>query len=526
MDDSKPASPEAAPHHLTRAKVLVWALLVAAFVIRAFTAQHARFLGDEALFWSTARGIVTFEHFPSYGPSITGTSAGTPSPINYYFFALGQLFGASPYMGGLFVAATHTVCLALIQRLLEREVSRASSLIFLAFAATSPWMVSYSDRMWSICTVCIWGGFAFWAASRPSRAFSQGVVVFLASTAPAVNMAAPALWASLAVLLSTTPRFQLRPWAIAAGLALALATYAPSIAAELRTDFANTRAITEKSAGSESKNKLAETPSRVALYALLFGSSEIGYQLEEGYFGWRPYDDARAYLEREGWQHHIERDGVRWTVLAIFSVAVSAVGWGSALWSLLKALRMRRRVLPVGAAWTLACLAGLVVATLLMVIARKQFFPHYIAYLLPALLVPPALGLDALRARLPRGLLWPACTVVVVCCVSMVASSYRNAMMVERRNGVMAIIGAVRELSASAAPFQLRFRGVDNSHTFQRVAELLYHRPLQQSPGAERVFIVHNDRVWPEGEAVPPGSSLHSGILLEVVDPPPRPRPH
>jgi hypothetical protein len=477
-----------------RTALLALLLLLAAGAFRLWATEHARFTGDEADYWAKSRRTATGRFVPIYGPEITGSEAHLPGPAYYYLMAVPQALTPSPRAGSIFVAALHLLAGALMFLLLARARGPRAGLIGLALFAFAPWDVLYADRIWGSAVVPVWGALAFYAAERsPAAPRWQGVLLFLSLVLPQLHLSVPVLWAAcLALLLLRPPR----RWgwaALAVGLVLTVAAYGPPLWAELRSGFANSRLILAKGGGAEPLEYAVWNPLRVLGYAVLYGSGEIGYHFGRGYWG-GTFDDAAAYLTLAGWGRFFARYGVAWGTAGLVSLALAAVGWGvavaGALGAGVRALRARRRdALSLEHALTLALTVGFVGGGVLLLVARKRFFPHYANILMPMALIPVALGVDRVWAR-ARAVVAPALAVGVA---FMAVSAGRYYLEVDRLNGLAATLDMVGAALEDGAPAQVRFTHFHNGYAWGQVAETYYGRALPHDPRGRVQWIVHND---------------------------------
>lgn len=491
-----------------RALGLGIALLAVGFFFRAWAVGHARFTGDESWFWATARNIATFQAAPIYGPSMTGSGANHPGPIFYYLMALPQRLGPSPWWGGLFVALLHTLSSALLGLLAWRARGVRAGLIALALVAFAPWDVLYGDRIWLSCVAPVWGAIMLYAATRLDDPRMQGVLVFFALTCPQLHMSAPLVWCAAAVLAAGTPRpFVLARKAVAIGVGLTVLAYLAPLVNELTHQFSNTRAILSEGGGKEAWSDVAWTPARVLGYAILSGTSEIGYHFETGY--WRPFKEGAAYFSRAGAVAWWARHGALWGGLTLLTIAVAAVAWVRATVSMVRA--WRSGPLSLDARVTLALLVGLLSATALLVVARKGFFPHYTNLLMPLLLWPVIGLVDVAMAR------WRAVSFGVLAAImlAMASSSARYYLDVDRRNGLDATTAMVERAMTGPQPIEVHFDGFYNRFAWEMLANTGYKRGLPLgSPPAVR-YRVRNAAVA-DGSPLPEGATLQDGVVMEA----------
>ncbi|MFO0723388.1 MAG: hypothetical protein U1E65_06385 [Myxococcota bacterium] len=488
-------------------------LLLAGLLFRLWVMPMARFTGDESWFWATARNIATFKASASFGPAMTGSSANHPSPLFYYLMAIPQRLGPSPYWGSTFIALLHLAAFGLLFPVIARTRGPRLALLFLAVGAFAPWDVLYGDRVWLSCVVPFWGAMILRATLEAERPRWQGALVFFALTCPAVHMSAPLLWAGVLAALALGPRIRWSKRALAVGTLLAVLTYAAPIVSELSHDFANTRAILKEGGGHEPFDKVVATPLKVFGYAILYGSSEIGYHFGTGY--WRPFDDGDAYLSVAGWLEHVRVHGPLFAILNLLSLLVSAFGFFLGVRELRSAFLARTTALRDDARILLVCAVGLVAGAALLVAATKSYFPHYTLLLMPALLLLPALALERLYLwRVELGVL-----ITGLLMIAMLTSTARYYRTIDSKNGVGAVWSMAERLEEEPQPFALSFEGFYNHLAFELVGSTGLGKPLPIQDRASVRFRVHNGSLTPAGAALPPGQSLHRGVILERSPP-------
>lgn len=496
------------------------AILVVALAVRLWGAGHARFLGDEGLFWSTARRIATLEDLPALGASVSGTDARQPSPLLFWFLALPQTLGASPWLGAGFIACLHVLSIAALGWLAREARGERAALCTMALVAVAPWEILSAERVWTPAVMALWGLALLWCTVRFARPLAQGGAALLAVTAPAIHLSAPAAVVACLVALGLGPKLRLRWSALAIGTLLGIATYVPGIVSEVRHDFANSRAILSQGGGNEADaSKSRQLPARVALYSVLWSTSELGYHFAEGYFGWNQFDDRHAYAAREGWSERAREHGV-WRVAVDTSIAVLALlGWLVSLYvagrAVMAAVRARARALPLESRITVALVVGLAITTIALVVTRKAFFPHYLAYFSLWLSWPVAMAVDRLvgwarpaPARAALGVL------AIGVAAAMLSNVGRYYLTVERKNGMVATVSMVRQVLDGPSPCSIGFEGVNNLFTWDLVAQGVYGRALPLGNPARARYVVRNRAVHAADEPVPANGTLHDGVLL------------
>jgi hypothetical protein len=493
-------------------------ILVVAAIFRIWAVGQARFTGDESWFWATARNIATLESAPIYGPSLTGSGANHPGPLFYYLMAIPQRLGTSPWFGGVFVVLLHVFAGWLAFLCAARIKGARAGILFLLLFAFAPWDVLYGDRIWLSCVAPVFGTATLYAATRVESPRAQAALAFLMIVLPQLHMSAPIIWCAALAIVFFSPRPLLSPKAIAIGAALAVLTYAPPIVNELRHGFENTRAILSEGGGKEPWEKVALTPIKVFGYAILYGTSEIGYHFQTGY--WRPFDDLAQYGSTSGWKRWLELHGPLFGSAGAISISVSLAAWASsvirAAKGLLSTIRAKERTLAgPETALVLAILTALLAATALMMISKKGYFPHYTNLLMPMVLVPIAASIDRAFDRLSStlGRVLVGC-VLAICVLAMGSNAVRYYLKVDRLNGLAATEEMVARVMRGPMPVELTFDGFHNKFAWEMIANVRYRRPLRVQSGAQFRWRVRNAAPFLDGE-LPPKATLHGAVVLE-----------
>lgn len=426
-----------------------------------------------------------------YGPALTGSEAFHPGPIFYYLIALPQFLGSTPWLGGIFVALLHGIAGYLLFAILRDARGDRAALIGLGLFVFAPWDVLYGARIWLSCVAPVWSTAMIYFAWRAARggaraAWSQGAMIFFAVVCPQLHMSAPVAWVVCAGVLYLSRPIAWSPRALAIGVALGLAAYAPAIYWEATHHFENTIAIWHKGFGDASSAQLYRAPIAVLLSAITFASSEIGYHFARGY--WVDFDPARYYEPARYWAAH-----GGWAIANLMSVAAAIGAW-------IFALRSRgddRRL-------TFALAAGTLAGAILIAAARKIFFPHYLNVLMPLALFPLAIFLDRPRA-------WALAAAAVII-IAMAGSSVRFHLEVDRLDGMSATIALVDRAAREREPFSLKFEGFDNRYAWERLMRLKYRRQLPINDAARVRYEVKNAIPF-EGE-LPPGYERYGLVVL------------
>ena len=217
-----------------------------------------------------------------------------------------------------------------------------------------------------------------------------------------------------------------------------------------------------------------------------------------------------------GWSEHLRVHGWFFGALNVLSLVLSTYGAKVALDELRRSFLLRSgRALSLDGRLLLGCLVGLSAGALLLVLSTKGYFPHYTLLLMPALLLPAALGLDRLFERQR----WLGAISTAALLLAMFASTARYYRTVDARNGVASTWSIVEQLEAEPAPFGLSFEGFHNQFAFEMIANTGFKKSLRIQGGAPVRYRVRNGAVAEPGAPLPPGATLHDRVLLERTPP-------
>jgi hypothetical protein len=489
-------------------------LLVLGFALRFWASGLARITGDESHYWYVSRKLATLSQFPVYGPAITGSEANLPGALYYYLMAVPQVFGASPRFGAVAVIIGHLWCAWLLYLLLARARGERAALFGLALAMFTPWELLYSDRIWGSCVVPILGSAAIYGAVRAKESAAWlAAVIVLNLLLPQLHLSAPVLWFACGtiVLLHRPQRSSKK--AIAIALGIVFIAYLPMLIAEIGSAFHNTRMIFAKAGGKEPWSKSVWIPLQMFGYAVLYASSEISYHFGRGY--WGGYDDLSRYGSLAGWRQWFDREGVILALGTIASIALAALAWIRGAIELAKNAKKRELEQVV----FLGLLAGLMGGVLLLLPARKTYFPHYANVLMPMLLWPAALALDSLsRTR------WriPVYALFAVSLISMLANSVRYYRDVDGLNGLDPTLDMVAA-ALDEGPLEVQFEHFDNRFAWSLLAKEVYDRELALERGVPKRWRVKNGRRH-EGDVPANGRVFGPVLVLTEARPQHRPR--
>jgi hypothetical protein len=285
---------------------------------------------------------------------------------------------------------------------------------------------------------------------------------------------------------------------------------------ELTHDFKNTRAILTHAGGKIDGADVMQHPLRVMMYAVFYGSSEIGYHFGRGY--WSKFDAVHTYLTLEGLKDWVALRGWFLSGLSLISIALAFCGWcvalGSSLRSSFRALQTRARVhLNPADRFTLAIILALSCAAVLLMGARKGFFPHYTNLLMPMILFPVAVGIERLlelanNKAVRRGVLG----LVAISVLSMGLNSFQYYQDVDRLNGLSTTRALVNKVMQEKEPVSVRFEGFQNLFAWKMLAQTEHKRDLNVKNTGKIHYVIKNRAVH-SGE-IPSNGEVLGGVLV------------
>jgi hypothetical protein len=358
-----------------------WKALAGLFTLfmvpRLLMLGDARWTGEESSFFSQIYATGQGLRWSALGTPVSGTHGSHPGPYFYWLLAPFSL-GASPWLVSfavaLFDSLGHLLALAGLKRLWgEGEKQRLALGVATGLLALSPWALLYADRPWNSNLVSLPVGLALFGLASWWR--KGGLGGFLCLTAglavlPSFHLSAPIL--GLPMLLAVASRWRLlNRRSVLAGAMLSTLIWAPYLSHEWENSAANTRALLSRSLPSVS------SPSNTLLalsWPLRLVAPEIGYHAQKGY--WSPYQPG-------AWTRPDSSAGSAWhrvhTSLALpgillgLGLAFTSLGW----WL----FGLRRRKNRDLFAFILA--VGTLSGWMLLLIAGRRAYPHYLHPLLP-----------------------------------------------------------------------------------------------------------------------------------------------
>lgn len=502
-----------------RPQLLVLVVLLLAAAFRFLIMGDIRFTGDEAYFWSTARDIVELKRFPAYGSPITGSEAHVPSPLFHYLMALPQVLGRSPRWGAGFVVVLHLVGAWLVFDLARRVRGERAGIFAIALLAFAPWDIFYGSSMWLSSVVPVHGTLLLYAAFRVGDGVRwQTVFALMVGISTALHSSTPVAAAAglLLVLVAPPERWSWRH--VLLGFGLAFLAYTPSIVQELQTGFANTRAVLAKAGGAEPVSYLVWVPLKVLGYLTLFSSSEISYHLARGYWG-AGFSELDRYFTTPGLKTWMRELGLL-AVPVLLSVLLSSAGMLRTVKQAIHGVRgwfakASRPLLSAEHRLSMVLVATPIIATVLLLLMKKLFFPHYVNPLLQVFVLPAAFLLDALAAR-SVALARVAAAWTIMVATSMAAVTWIYVHRVDQLNGLDATIAIAARLAEETEPVALYFDHFHNGYSVRMVLERYYRRHLEFGAHGRVVYRVHNSA--PHTGPLPPDSWLVGQLRISRTE--------
>jgi len=438
-------------------------LFVLAAVVRLALLHTARFGGDEALFFRIGMDIVELKSWPLLGTQITDGAARLPGPAFLYVMALPLVVVRAPEAQYAFVEVMGAVTVVIFWLALRRPYGDRAATLAAVFMACSPWATLYADRTWNPNIMPLFVVTAMWCALRVrERPDSRAVIALwpLLAVLPQLHMSAPVAWAGLLVLAGTGwLRFDSasRRRHHAIGLLLALLLYVPLIANEVITGLQNTRLIFSETVGRVGGERHPWGFVCVPVYALRFLTLDVTYHELTGYWGG---------------PDELKNLGALFTgtaprpfhPLRLFALSASLLLMGVVvIGALVRAVRARS-VGPFGGAFIAALIANM----LLMGIAAKQVFGHYVTNLYPFVVVGIAAACAAARPAWWRRVLIVLVLVTCVGGIEATLSVSRNVdakigLEVHRRATQAIVDDAIANGIPATEPVRLDFIGVRSS---------------------------------------------------------------
>lgn len=390
-------------HRLNAWDILALLTLLGTLVFRLAYLVDARFAGDEAFMYMTARRVAEFKLFPVYGVNMTGEEIWTPGGLYHLVMAIPLLLSKEIEAPIVLTVLMNILGLGLGYRVFRREYGPAAAFGALALMAFNPFSVYFSDRHWNPDVLVPLGFLWLWLLLRAVRGEGRRPWLWLAillAVAPQAHLSCSHLTLlTLAVLLVLKPRVAWRDAWIGAGIGVA--TYVPYFVWDGMNGFENTVAVLTHVSGQKAP---AVEALRALYYQVLYGGGDFTYFLGKGFWfpmtewgflggdGWRLTKEFYGLPEAQGWAL---AGAVGLGVLASLTAHLGLVGAG-----IVRAVRGGRVALardPLAA--VVLVNLPLMLGTLLL--SRKAFYPHYTMVLFPLSAAALAWMLGRLRGPAP-----------------------------------------------------------------------------------------------------------------------------
>jgi hypothetical protein len=438
------------------AGVVVFAVAAA---LRLALLPTARFGGDEALFFRIGMDIVEGDAFPLLGTQITDGAARLPGPLFLYLMALPLLFARAPEAQYAFVEVLGAVTVVVQWQLLRRPFGERAAFVTGLLVACAPWSALYADRTWNPNVLPLVVTLALLAALRvrddPSSRWGFSLLPLLL-VMPHFHMAAPVAWAGIFVVVGKSllkmPR---KTWIVS--LALCALLYVPLLVNELQTGFANTRHILAETVGRQGGERHPWGFVWVPVYALRFLTLDVSYHELSGY--WGGPDELRCLRALV--------DGSPARPFHLLRCAALLVSAGLAVAALAALFRGARDRAAPARVFAVALVVAVAANTLLMGLAAKQVFGHYVTCVFPFVVVAWAALFAAARGR---ALVVAAVAAAIFCAggVEATLSVSRNVdgkigLAVHRQATAAIVDDATARGLPQTEPVALSFRGLRSS---------------------------------------------------------------
>jgi 4-amino-4-deoxy-L-arabinose transferase-like glycosyltransferase len=458
-----------------------WLIGLLVFVIAAFLrlslVSTSRFTDDEAAFYRDSLSVAKGASHPRLGPPITGGEARHPGPAFFYLMAVSQWISPTPEAANAWVALLGAFAVLLFWWALREPFGERAAALAALMYACSPWATLYSDRIWNSNVIPFLVALALWAALRVrthpgSRTIAVGVVA--SALMPQFHLSSPVIWMGLCVLVAPSRRHWNRRWLLV-GLLVAALLYLPYLSYEWDTHFGNLRAYLADGRGAGRSTGFL----RVPLYALRLLTLDVTYQELSGF--WGIYPEGRAF--RALWT------GTKAHPFHWLTFALTIVSYGWALYAIWEGLWKKTERF---ADYRKAILWALGADVLLLAVAGKPFYGHYLQPLLPMGLILYAwVGARTRQPELVAGLafLWCLGGIEATWSISRRADAL-NGLATERKV-LSTILQDLKELNLPAsAPVSLTFGFIGSPLAYRVLAESQFHTPLHVvSEGGLAYFI-------------------------------------
>lgn len=469
------------------------ALFLLAFMVRSLFLGDARWTSEESYFFAWVHDVAWGDKWDGMGTPVSGSTAWHPGPWFFAVLAPFAWISTSPWAVAFGVAFIDSIAVVLswlgLRGLWGQKRAHAAWLTGLLLAL-SPWALLYADRPWNSnlvsfpAALILFGLGAWWQGGH--RRWPLALAVVGAALFPSFHLSAPIYWVPMLTLLFLGRSRGYRGLLI--GLGLGLALQLPYLTNELRSDFRNSRLLV---AGENAHPQRSWSNSLLALsWPVRMTTMEIGYHAQEGY--WHDYDASAPLLRpaseqgRMFWQTH---RGIGLVALAA-SLILAIFCW--IRW--LRGLRWREMNEDP---FSLFLILGTLAGWLLILLASRRAYPHYLQPLLPFYLGVIGLGVASLyrshRRWVPAGV-W--CLLLLGLAPTTLYYAERDRPFGLAAN--LATLDAVEQLGGKA---QVLFCGRMNYRSSIQLGQIArISHPKVSLKGREGLLLVHLDSPDLQGE--------------------------
>jgi len=355
--------------------LLGFVLFLGAILPRLLLTTTSRFTEDEAMLWENSKHFAEGKSFPLLGPSVSGGSLHHPGAGFYYLMAFSQWVSPTPEAANVWTAIINALGIVLFWLALRSAFGEVPALLSAILLCFSPWSLLYSDRIWNpnisavLVIIGLWS--AFRVRERP-HSRSIALLVFVAGIYPQFHLTAPVVWVSLALLVLGVRKQWNRKW-LFIGVGFLLLAYVPYLVSEFRTGFSNLSAYFSDSRSNHIRAELF----RVPIYAFRLLTLDITYHELMGYWGsFREWAAFKTLFT--GTTEH---------PFSIFRFGLTVASFWFAGWAL-KASFQKNSSSSGSKGFgeiRMAIVVGIIADALLLGVAKKPFFAHYLQFFVPFL---------------------------------------------------------------------------------------------------------------------------------------------
>jgi hypothetical protein len=362
-----------------KATLITLILLLLSFAFRVYFLPLARFAGDEAFFFKTAKDVVELKYFPVHGSFVTGSEARVPGGLYHLLMAIPVLFYPDPIAPMLVTCILNVLALFLLFVLIRRHYSSEVALLTLIFALFNPFSVLLGDRQWNpdllIPIGTLWL-FLLTKIFEGDTKWSSFFLFFLLVVSMQIHLSVAHLWVVTFFYFLFWRQGRPNVKFSLIGAFVGLAFYIPYLVHEMNHGFQNTRNLLFQ---VSKEDFMPLEALRASYYQVLYAAGEITYFVAKGY--WFPMTEWFFY-ERGGLAEMRIFLGLWWPFVLVVSCMSVIFSLVAHVFSFRSALR--KKPLPLLVALNIPLLF------LDTLMSRKAFFPHYTISLFPLALLAVA----------------------------------------------------------------------------------------------------------------------------------------